>query len=197
MARTSPNPPKQNNPQTQSPLVMEQKPVQPKATSEFARAMRKLPLERLNFTLKNQDPGPKDEWWLEDAPATLQDLISTSIPDTNPSPLYCGPPIGFAAYLVLHTDPLTQRQTTSTFGTLKAPRPVLRVACQAEKCMTCRPGVARRDLRRTGGEGEGMVGIDGEELAEEREGGGWSPEGGEVGKGGEREDGGKAVGEAV
>lgn len=42
-----------------------------------------------------------------------------------------------------------------------------------------------------------MVGIDGEELAEEREGGGWSPEGGEVGKGGEREDGGKAVGEAV
>lgn len=82
MARTSPNPPKQNNPQTQSPLVMEQKPVQPKATSEFARAMRKLPLERLNFTLKNQDPGPKDEWWLEDAPATLQ--VNT-FPFPNPS----------------------------------------------------------------------------------------------------------------
>ncbi|KAI7290703.1 hypothetical protein KC315_g19800, partial [Hortaea werneckii] len=91
---------------------MEQKPVPTKPTSDFARAMRKFPLERLNFTLKNQDPGPKDEWWLEDAPATLQDLLATSTPDTNPSPLYCGPPIGFAAYLVLHTDPLTQRQTT-------------------------------------------------------------------------------------
>ncbi|RMY24624.1 hypothetical protein D0866_11340 [Hortaea werneckii] len=196
MARTSPTPPNQDKKQTQSPLVMVQKPVQPKPTSDFARAMRKLPLERLNFTLKNQDPGPKDEWWLEDAPATLQDLISTSIPDTNPPPLYCGPPIGFAAYLVLHTDPLTQRQSTSTFGTLKAPRPVLRVACQAEKCMTCRPGLVGRGLKRTGGKGEAVAGIGGEEMLEMEE-GGWSRKGGKVGKGGEREDEGKAVGKAV
>ncbi|KAI7206646.1 hypothetical protein KC340_g11101 [Hortaea werneckii] len=193
MARTSPTPLEQDKQQTQSPLVMEQKPVPTKPTSDFARAMRKLPLERLNFTLKNQDPGPKDEWWLEDAPATLQDLLATSTPDTNPSPLYCGPPIGFAAYLVLHTDPLTQRQTTSTFGTLKAPRPVLRVACQAEKCMTCRPGLVGKGLRKR----DEMGRVDGEEMLKEREGEGWRGFGDGVGKAGEREDEGKAVGEAV
>ncbi|KAI7344437.1 hypothetical protein KC354_g15171 [Hortaea werneckii] len=179
---------------------MDPKPVQSKPTSDFARAMKKLPLERLNFTLKNQDPGPKDEWWLEDAPATLQDLISTSTPDTDPSPLYCGPPIGFAAYLVQHTDPVTHVQTTSTFGTLEAPRPVLRVACQAERCMTCRPEfMGKVGLRAGGGRRKGdETGFRkdwGQEMGEEREGEGrkgWC--GSEVGKRGEvREDEGKAV----
>ncbi|RMZ03810.1 hypothetical protein D0860_06642 [Hortaea werneckii] len=177
---------------------MDPKPVQSKPTSDFARAMRKLPLERLNFTLNNQDPGPKHEWWLEDAPATLQDLISTSVPDTTPAPLYCGPPIGFAAYLVQHTDPLTQKQTTSTFGTVKAPRPVLRVACQAEKCMVCRPGMGGRGLERRGGEGEGEAKRDGGETVEGRDGGGGKKGFGDgVEGGGGREDEGKAVGRAV
>ncbi|RMZ07959.1 hypothetical protein D0864_01881 [Hortaea werneckii] len=176
---------------------MDPKPVQSKPTSDFARAMRKLPLERLNFTLNNQDPGPNHEWWLEDAPATLQDLISTSVPDTAPAPLYCGPPIGFAAYLVQHTDPLTQRQTTSTFGTVRAPRPVLRVACQAEKCMVCRPGLVGRGLRRTGGMRDRKAKMDGAEMVEGREGGGGGVLGMEVEKGGGRADEGMAVGRAV
>ena len=64
--------------------------------------------------------------------------------------------------------------------------------------MTCRPGVVGRDLRRrTVGKGEGVAGMDGDGMQEEREEEGWRGFVDEVGKVGEREDEGKAVREAV
>ena len=53
--------------------------------------------------------------------------------------LYVGPPIGMAAIAILHLDPVTNKSSTTTYGTIAIPRPVVALNCQAERCMVCHP----------------------------------------------------------
>ena len=116
--------------------------------------MNEHPLQRLNFLLSGQSPGVQPDP-TADQPTTLQvsshgiietqqkltipqDLIVSSVLDRT-SNTYPGPPIGFAACTIIHTNPTTGLTTTSYHGTLAAPRPVVALNCTVPGCMTCHP----------------------------------------------------------
>ncbi|TKA44728.1 hypothetical protein B0A54_04679 [Friedmanniomyces endolithicus] len=68
----------------------------------------------------------------------LKDLVAQSEIDDGLT-TYAGPPIGFAAMTITHSNYDTGEAMCITLGTLEAPRPVFAVLCFAPDCLICRP----------------------------------------------------------
>ncbi|KAK0306789.1 hypothetical protein LTR01_006085 [Friedmanniomyces endolithicus] len=75
---------------------------------------------------------------LTEPATTLKDLVAQSEIDDGQI-TYAGPPIGFAAMTITHSNYNTGEAMSITLGTLEAPRPVFAVLCFAPGCLICRP----------------------------------------------------------